>query len=98
MPATKTVNIENFAYDPATLTIELGDSVKWINKDNMVHTATRTDQPAFDTGSLHHNQESGEIQFTELSSGTGFGYRCTPHPFMEGSIIVTPRANNGGSY
>ncbi len=38
--ATVAVNIQNFLFQPKGVTINLGDSVKWTNKDGAPHTAT----------------------------------------------------------
>jgi plastocyanin len=86
--ATVTIRIANFVYDPATATVSVGDSVVWENGDVMAHTATRTDDPAFDTGFLAQNATSAPVTFSEASKGDGFEYFCTPHPFMRGRIVV----------
>ena len=83
------VEIKQFKYDPPDLVIAVGDSVKWINRDSSPHTATRTDAPTFDTGSIAKDQESSLITFTTPSSSDGFDYFCTPHPFMKAKVIVT---------
>lgn len=88
MSTTKSIEISNLQYVPSKITITVGDSVKWVNKDAMTHTATRTDSPAFDTGPLKQNETSEEIQFTESSDENGFKYFCKPHPFMEGYVVV----------
>src|SRR5690348_16933901 len=36
--ATKTVEIKNYAFSPATLTVNVGDTVTWTNKDTAPHT------------------------------------------------------------
>jgi plastocyanin len=85
-------------YRPTNLVIEVGDKVKWINRDTTRHTATRTQAPTFDTGLLSENQESGEIQFTAASDANGFMYVCTPHPFMTAKVIVTLPGSRLESY
>lgn len=92
MATTKTVTIANLAYDPSPITVEEGDSVQWINKDAGTHTATRTESPEFDTGSLRRDEVSSPIVFDQISGEDGFEYHCTPHPFMRGFIIVIPQA------
>jgi plastocyanin len=94
-----TVEIIDFAYSPAELTIAVGDSVTWTNLDGVEHTATATDG-SWDTGLLGEG-ESGAILFTE--TGT-YDYICTPHPSMTGRIVVvaapqpteTPAPTSGG--
>ena len=77
------VDIADFAFEPAELTITAGETVTWTNLDGVAHTATATDG-SWDTGLLDEG-ESGSITFT--TPGT-YDYRCTPHPSMTGRIIV----------
>lgn len=77
------VEIEGFAFAPATLTIQVGDTVTWTNLDDVEHTATST-AGAFDSGLLAQG-ESYSLTFT--AAGT-YDYLCTPHPLMTGRIVV----------
>ena len=77
------VEIADFAFAPATLTIAVGDTVTWTNADPVVHTATST-SGAFDSGDLATG-ESYTLTFT--APGT-HDYLCTPHPTMTGRIVV----------
>jgi plastocyanin len=86
---TETVRIRGFEYVPRIVTIRVGDSVKWINEDAVVHTATRIDDPAFDTDDLEKG-ESNVVKFTKTSGQEGFEYFCKPHPFMKGRVVVVP--------
>lgn len=76
------------AFEPKTAEIIVGDSVKWNNLDSMQHSAIRDDRPEFDTGLLDQDQESEPIVFDSESSDSGFEYRCGPHAFMKGWLIV----------
>ncbi len=38
--ATRAVAIADFAFVPATITINVGDRVRWTNTDTVAHTAT----------------------------------------------------------
>lgn len=77
------VEISNFAFAPASLTIAKGTTVTWTNRDSAQHTATG-DNGEFDTGLILQSQ-SANVTFN--NAGT-FNYHCTPHPFMKGTIIV----------
>ena len=77
------VEIEDFAYAPVTITIKVGTTVTWTNKDSVRHTVT-SDTGLFDSG-LFGKGESFSYTFTE--TGT-FTYFCTPHPYMKGTVIV----------
>src|SRR5436305_12987366 len=80
-PMTHQVSIANFAFSPASITISIGDSVVWINNDDMNHTATRNDDPSFDTGLIAPGSQSQAIKFSASSSSLGLEYFCKPHPF-----------------
>ena len=89
LAATRAVSIADFAFSPASITINVGDRVTWTNTDAVAHTATAT-SGAFDTGNIDQG-ESATIRFTQ--PGT-YSYVCTPHPSMTGTIRV--RAASGG--
>ena len=80
---TYTVEIADFAFSPATLTIVAGESVTWTNADQVVHTAT-SGSGAFDSGDLDPGES---FTFTFTTPGT-YDYICTPHPSMIGRIVV----------
>ncbi|MDT7858611.1 MAG: cupredoxin family copper-binding protein [Candidatus Aenigmarchaeota archaeon] len=77
------VEIKNFAFNPETIKIKVGDTVRWTNKDSVPHTAT-ADDGSFDTGYLSYGK-SKSITFSK--SGT-YDYYCIPHPWMKGKVIV----------
>ena len=79
--ASQGVTIEDFAYSPATVSVDTGETVTWSNRDSADHTATG---PNFDTGVLSDGQ-SGSFTFRE--AGT-FAYVCTIHPQMKGTVRV----------
>jgi plastocyanin len=72
--------------------IHAGDSVIWVNKDKMPHTATSTDASAqeFDTGFIQPGMESEPVLFLEESGPSGFPYECDVHDavIMKGIVIV----------
>lgn len=81
---THTVVIRDFAFTPADIQINAGDSITWINEDNARHSATDLNG-AFDTGLLSQGQEA-----TMTFSGAGrFEYRCTPHAKMRGTVTIS---------
>jgi plastocyanin len=79
-----TVTISNFAFDPPIIDISVGTAVTWMNQDSVPHTATDLDA-SFDTGRLDLGQE-GSITFDTTGS---FDYRCSFHPSMLGTVVVT---------
>jgi plastocyanin len=89
LAATRSVAIADFAFAPASITINVGDRVTWTNSDAVAHTATASNG-SFDTGDIDQG-ESATVRFTQ--AGT-YRYVCTPHPTMTGTIRV--RAAGGG--
>jgi plastocyanin len=78
------VDISDFAFQPGTVTIQVGDTVTWTNNDSVAHTATSTDDPALFDGEMAPG-ESFSFTFTEAGS---FAYFCEIHPEMEGTVVV----------
>jgi plastocyanin len=85
--AVTEVQIRDFEFVPATVVVMKGDSVKWTNVGQVLHTST-SDTGKWDSGDLSHGQ-SFEFKFTE--TGT-FGYHCSYHAFMTGAVRVTEEA------
>jgi len=77
------VTIQSFAFEPADLTINAGDSVVFTNQDGAPHTATDVNG-AFDTGRLN---KGGSATLTFNGQGS-FNYFCTFHPNMKGKITI----------
>jgi plastocyanin len=96
LAADQAVTIEGFAFRPATVTVQVGDSVVWRNQDSTAHTATAGDG-SFNTESLGSG-ESSTITF--VTAGT-YAYACAIHPTMTGTVVVeaaaaTPAAGGAG--
>ncbi|HET7034903.1 MAG TPA: cupredoxin domain-containing protein [Thermomicrobiaceae bacterium] len=88
-PATGEVQVQivNFAFEPATITIKPGTTVVWTNTSPTQHTTTSR-QPAnvWDSGIM----EPGAVfRFTFQQAGE-FDYWCALHPDMLGKVIVQP--------
>ena len=90
LAAEESVTIENFAFDPADLTVSVGDTVTWSNDDSAAHTAT-ADGGSFDTGTI----ASGNAKSVTFSKAGTFTYHCSIHATMTGRIVVEA-ANGGG--
>ena len=84
--ATRTVVIQNFSFKPAHITVKRGTRVTWINRDMTKHTATASNG-AFDSGVLRPGQS---YSHTFKTAGRTNNYHCEIHPFMRGSVTVTP--------
>lgn len=79
---TKVVDIKNFAFKPATLTINKGSSVSFVNSSGVAHTATKA--KAFNTGRI----KAGKSKLVRFAQKGTFAYHCSIHPFMKGTIVV----------
>ena|SRR5829696_3908377 len=83
-PTTHTVTLEGMVFKPAALTIRAGDTVVWVNKDIVEHTATASAANGFDSKMIGPGK-SWKRAFTSKSS---FDYVCTYHPTMKGTLVV----------
>ncbi|HEU5228307.1 MAG TPA: plastocyanin/azurin family copper-binding protein [Ktedonobacteraceae bacterium] len=78
----------SFAFNPETLTVSSGTTVIWTNRTNTPHTITSFDGTTFNSG-LNDPIEAGfTFRFKFTKPGT-YKYRCTLHPTMTATIIVT---------
>jgi plastocyanin len=77
------VKIEDFAFQPGDITITVGTTVRFVNRDLDYHTATDAGG-SFDTGRLYQDQFKDVI----FDSVGDFEYYCQPHPFMRAHIHV----------
>lgn len=82
-PRSHTAEIRGFAYLPATLQVAAGDTVVWINRDVVPHTATQDGQ-GWDSGSIGAEQAWRLV----ATSGGSQPYYCTFHPSMRGVLVV----------
>ncbi len=78
------VEISSFAFSPATLTIDAGETVTWVNKDIAPHSIVS------DSGSELNSPTFGkEETYSHVFNTAGtFAYHCSVHPSMKGAIIV----------
>ena len=82
---TVTVAIRSFKFEPATVTVNQGDTVEWKNDDVVPHTATEdVRKPSFDSGTI---EVGAAWRYIARNKGT-YDYTCTFHPNMEGKLIV----------
>lgn len=82
-PKTHTVTIEGMRFQPETLTVERGDTIVWINKDLVPHTATST-AGNFDSKLIEADKS---WKYTARKKGD-FAYICTFHPTMKAMLQV----------
>jgi plastocyanin len=80
---TTEVKIDNFSFGPGTLTVPVGTTVTWTNRDDIPHTVVST-EGAFKSKVLDTDEK---FSFTFSKAGT-FPYFCSIHPKMTGKVIV----------
>ena len=72
------------AFHPAVLAVRAGDTVVWVNRDIVPHTATASRKPGWNTGPLPH-EKSGQYVANRRGADP---YFCELHPVMLGKLIV----------
>lgn len=79
-------------FSPLDITIQVGDTITWLNEGDNVHTATSDDGKFFNTGDVDPGNSSNPITFDEAGE---FPYHCRHHGRMRGKVTVvaggTPR-------
>ena len=84
-PETKPeVKIDNFAFSPETLTVPVGTTVQWTNRDDIPHTVVSDDKTTFKSKALDTDDK---FSFTFTKAGT-YPYFCSIHPKMTGKVVV----------
>lgn len=78
---TVDVKIQNDSFNPETITISNGDTVKWTNMGSGTHSVVGTD---FSSGNISSGKSYGH-KFTK--TGT-YNYYCFIDPSMKGIVIV----------
>lgn len=79
--------ITGFKFEPDLLKIKAGDTITWLNKDIVPHTATATDE-SWDTGIIEQDQRKS-VTFTKESTSS---YFCFYHPSMEAKLDIIVEA------
>ena len=82
-PETAEVKIDNFSFGPAALTVAVGTTVSWANRDDIPHTVVSTDG-VFKSKVLDTDEK---FSFTFSKAGS-YPYFCSIHPKMTGKVIV----------
>jgi plastocyanin len=82
-PAGVAVKVDNFSFGPAAVTVPVGTTVTWTNRDDIPHTVVSTDG-VFKSKALDTDDK---FSFVFSKPGT-YAYFCSIHPKMTGQIIV----------
>jgi len=79
------VRIDNFSFSPQALTVAVGATVTWVNRDDIPHTVVSTaTPPVFKSKPLDTDDK---FSFKFEKPGT-YPYFCSLHPKMTGTVTV----------
>ncbi|HEY4982327.1 MAG TPA: cupredoxin family copper-binding protein [Pseudolabrys sp.] len=78
------VTIDKLVFSPAEVTAKIGDTIEWINKDILAHTATATNN---DWNVAIAPKKTARLL---LNKAATVDYFCKYHPNMKGRVLVTP--------
>jgi plastocyanin len=82
-PRRHQLRIVKYEYQPDTMTVALGDTIVWENRDIVTHTITGDAAP-WDSGDVDPNKG-----FTLVATERGrAAYHCEIHPAMKAVLIV----------
>jgi plastocyanin len=81
--ATAEVKIDNFSFGPTALTVPVGTTVTWTNRDDIPHTVVSTDG-VFKSKALDTDDKFSFV-FTKVGT---YPYFCSIHPKMTGTVVV----------
>jgi len=82
-PGTNEVWMQNTAFTPSSITVSVNTTIKWTNKDAMIHTVTSANG-LFDSGNI----SSGGVYSRQFTATGTYPYKCTIHSGMTGTVIV----------
>ncbi|MGB8888441.1 MAG: cupredoxin domain-containing protein [Candidatus Korobacteraceae bacterium] len=77
------ITIDNFSFTPATVTVPVGTTVRWTNRDDIPNTVV-SDDKMFRSKALDTDE-----QFTYTFTKPGaYSYFCSLHPKMTAKVVV----------
>lgn len=77
------VTIDNFTFSPATISVRAGQTVTWVNHDDIPHSVVCPE--------LHvksHVLDSDESFSRRFDEPGSHDYFCGLHPHMKGTVVV----------
>jgi plastocyanin len=84
---TVVVRMVDNAYEPGLVSVRLGQTVRWVNDDDVAHTVTKSSGPGVDFDSEEIAPE--ELYDFTFAQGRGLvRYHCEIHPRMRGEISL----------
>jgi YVTN family beta-propeller protein len=83
--STRRVTINGFAFMPALLDLNFGETVTWVNDDGAPHSIAMNNRATSDT------VMPGSSYSADFDRPGDYDYLCSIHPYMTGKITVTER-------
>lgn len=80
---THRIEMQNMRFGPVPANIKAGDTIVWINRDLVAHTATARDR-SFDVVI-----PSGRSATTIAPRAGTISFYCRYHPIMRGQLVVS---------
>jgi plastocyanin len=75
--------IDNFTFAPSPMTVKVGTTVTWVNRDDMPHSIVGAA-----LGFHSHALDSDEQISTHFDRPGRYDYVCGLHPRMHGTVVV----------
>lgn len=82
--ATIQISMEHLEISPAAVSAKVGDTIEWINKDFVLHSATARN------GDFDVNLPPKKTGSVELKKAGTVDYYCRYHPNMKATVNVAP--------
>jgi len=82
---TISITIRGLSFSPAEVHAKVGDTIEWVNKDFVAHTATARG------GEWDVVIAPNKSMSLILNSPGTVAYYCRFHPNMKGSITIVPK-------
>jgi plastocyanin len=82
--ATIQITMENLVISPAEASAKVGDTIEWVNKDILAHTATARN------GDWDVTMPPKKTVTLVLKKAGTVEYYCRFHPNMKATLVVAP--------
>jgi plastocyanin len=79
------ITMDKLTFSPAEITVKVGDTIEWINRDILAHTATAR------SGEWNVKIAAKKTERLIVSKAGAVDYYCTYHPNMTGRILIKPK-------
>jgi len=82
--ATIQIKIDNMVFEPTEVSAKVGDTIEWINKDVLAHTATARN------GDFDVTTPPKKTVTSVLKKAGHVEYYCRFHPNMKAVLTIAP--------